>query len=42
MTERDDTALDLLLSDPHVVAWLDPGPAADEAGDGEDDSSEAA
>jgi hypothetical protein len=42
MTEPEEAAIDLLLSDPHVVAWLDPGPAADDEGDDEDESPKAA
>ena len=33
MTKREETAIELLLSDPEIVAWLEP----DERSDGSDD-----
>jgi hypothetical protein len=33
VTKREETAVELLLSDPELVAWLEP----DERNDGDDD-----
>ena len=30
MTERDDTGVELLLSEPEIVAWLEPDDPAEE------------
>ena len=35
MTTREETAIELLLSDPAIVAWLEP----DERDDGDDDDA---
>jgi hypothetical protein len=35
MTKREETAIELLLSDPEIVAWLEP----DERDDGGDDEA---
>lgn len=40
MAEEEKTAVELLLSEPEIVAWLDPG--QDDATDGDDETPRAA
>jgi len=38
VTEREETAIEVLLSEPEIVAWLEP----DETGDDDDEPPRAA
>jgi hypothetical protein len=42
MTEREEAAIEMLLSDPRVVAWLDADTGTNEEADDEDDAPRAA
>jgi hypothetical protein len=42
MTDREETAIELLLSDPEFLSWLDPGESGRDEGDADDEPPRAA